>query len=53
MTSHILRFVDFTKTQKSENLESETLSFLQIKKLLNYTSMATLFQKIVWSGGNL
>ena len=46
MTPHILRFVDFTKTQKSKNLEPETF-FLQIKKILNYTSMATLFQKIV------
>ena len=33
MTSQILKFVDFTKTQKSTYLESETLFFLQI---INY-----------------
>ena len=27
----ILKSVDFTKTQKSKNLENETLFFLQIK----------------------
>ena len=36
MTSQILKSVDFTKTQKSKNLENETLFFLQIKKLINY-----------------
>ena len=30
MTSQILKFVDFTKTQKSRHLENETF-FLQIK----------------------
>ena len=30
MTSQILKFVDFTKTQKSRYLENET--FLEIKK---------------------
>ena len=32
MTSQILKFVDFTKTQKSRYLENET--FLEIKKSL-------------------
>ena len=32
--SHILKFVDFTKIQKSRYLENETLFFLQIKKSL-------------------
>ena len=40
MMSHILKFVDFTKTQKSRCLENETLFFLQIKKFINYTSRA-------------
>ena len=41
MTAQILRFVDFTKSQKSRYLENETFS-LQIKKIINYTSKATL-----------
>ena len=45
MTSQILKCVDFTKTQKSKNLENETLFFLHIKKFTNYTSRATLLQK--------
>ena len=51
MTSQILKSGDFTKTQKSRYLENETLFFLEIKKLINYISRATLLQKI--SGGNL
>ena len=43
MTSHILKFVDFAKTQKSRYLVNETLSLLQIKKI-NCTSRATLWQ---------
>ena len=46
MTSHILKFVNFTKIQKSGFQENETLFFLQIKKFINYTSRATLWQKI-------
>ena len=42
MKSQILKTVDLTKTQKSRYLENETLFFLQIKKFINYTSMATL-----------
>ena len=42
MTSHILKSVDFTKTQKSRYLENKTF-FLQVK---NYTSRSTLLQKI-------
>ena len=45
MTPQNLNSVDFTKTQKSRYLENETLFFLQIKKLINYTSRATLWQK--------
>ena len=45
MTSQILKFVDFTKTQTSRYLENEILFFLQIKKFINYTSRATLWQK--------
>ena len=33
ITFQILKFVDFTKTQKSRYLEKETLFFLQIKKI--------------------
>ena len=47
MTSQILRSADFTKSQKPRYLENETLFSLQIKKLINYTSKATLRQKIV------
>ena len=47
MTSQILKCVDFTKTQKSKNLENKTLIFPQIKKFTNCTSRATLLQKIV------
>ena len=32
MTSQVLKFVDFRKTQKPRYLENETLYFLQIKK---------------------
>ena len=45
MTLQILKCVDFTKAQKSKNLENETLFFLQIKKFINYTSRVTLLQK--------
>ena len=52
MTSQILKFVDFTKTQKSRYHENETLFFLQIKKFINSTSRATLLQNKFCSGGN-
>ena len=42
MTSQILKSAGFTKTQKSQYLENETLFFLQMKKFINYTSSATL-----------
>ena len=45
MTSQILKSVDFAKTQKIKYLENKTLFFLQIKKIINYTSRATLWQK--------
>ena len=44
MTSQILKSVDFTKTQHSKYLVNETL---QIRKFINYTSRAKLWQKIV------
>ena len=47
MASQILRSVDFTKSQKPRYLENETSFSLQIKKLISYTSKATLCQKIV------
>ena len=47
MTSKILKSVDFTKTQKLRYLENGALFFLQIKKFINYTSKATLWQKNV------
>ena len=47
MASQILKSEDFTKIQKSKNLENETLFFPQIIKFVNYTSRATLQQKIV------
>ena len=46
MTSQILKFVDFTKTQKSRYLKNETF-LLQIKKFIDYTSRATLWEKIL------
>ena len=48
-----IKSVDFTKTQKSKYLETETLFFLQIKKVINYTSRATLWQKKFCTGFDL
>ena len=45
MTSQILQFMDFTETQKSKYLQKETLFYLEIKKIINYTSKTTLWQK--------
>ena len=45
MTSQILKFVAFTKTQESRYLEHETLFFLQKQKFINYTSRTNLWQK--------
>ena len=45
MTSQILKYVDFTKIQKSRYLKNEILFFLQINKFINYTSRGTLWQK--------
>ena len=44
MMSQILKSHDFTKTQKFRYLENETF-FLQIKKVINCASRATLWQK--------
>ena len=46
MMSQILKFGDFTKTEKFKYLENETLFALQIEKSINYTSRDTLLQKI-------
>ena len=40
--SQILKFMGFTKAQKSQYLENKTLFFLQIKKFSNYILSATL-----------
>ena len=47
ITSQILIYVDFIKTQKSRHLENETLFFFSNKNIINYTSRATLRQKTV------
>ena len=53
-TSKILKSVDFTKTQKSRYLESETLFFLQIKKNPLIAHHGLLCgKKQFCSGGNL
>ena len=44
MTSKISQ--KFHKNTKTWYLENETLFFLQIKKFINYTSSATLWQRI-------
>ena len=46
MMSKILKFVDFTNTQKSRDLENETF-FLHIKNFINYTRRVTLWQNIL------
>ena len=43
MTSHVLKFVDFTKAHKSRYVENEALFSLQINSLV--TRSATLWQK--------
>ena len=52
MKTQILQFADFTTTQKPEYVENKTF-FLQIKKIINYTLRATLWQKYFCSVGNL
>ena len=52
MTSQNLKSVYFTETKKYRYLENKTF-FLQIKKFINYTSVATLLQKQFCYGGNL
>ena len=47
MMSQILRFMDFTKSEKPRYLENKTSFPLQIKKFINYTTKATLEQKII------
>ena len=43
----------FHKNTKIQTSQERNTFFLQIKKFINYTSRATLLQKIVCSGGNL
>ena len=51
MTSQVLKFVDSPKTKKSKHLEKETLSLLEIKKIVNgYTYIK--WGKIVFSKVN-
>ena len=45
VTSQILKSVDFTKTQNSRYVKNKALFFLQINKLINYLSRATLWKK--------
>ena len=47
VTSQILKSMDFAKTKTSRYLENKPLFFLRIKKIINYSSRATLWQKIV------
>ena len=47
ITSQILKSAGFTKTQKSRYLENKTLFFPQIKKFINYTLSANLWQGAV------
>ena len=46
VTSQILKSVYFTKTEKPKYLQNEALFLLQIKKFINCTSRASLWQKI-------
>ena len=46
VTPQILKSADFTKTQKSRYLKNKRF-FLQIKKFINYTPKATLWEKRV------
>ena len=52
ITPQILKFVDFTKTQKSRYVEHETLFFLQINILITHQGLL-YGQKYFCSGGNL
>ena len=39
MTSQILKYMDFTETQKPRCFENETLFFLQIKKFITHQGL--------------
>ena len=47
MTAQILKSVDFTKTQKLRYLKNKTVFLSSHKKIINCTSKATLWQKII------
>ena len=53
LTSYILKPVDFIQRQKSRYLDENKTFFLQIKKLINYTSRASYCKKLFCSGSNL
>ena len=48
MTSQVLKFTDSWKTQKSKYLQNETQFFLLVKKFINCSLRAILWQKIVF-----
>ena len=48
MTPQILKFVDFTKTQRSRYIENQTLLFLQIKVKLLITHQGLLYGKNIF-----
>ena len=49
MTPQILKFVDFTKTQRSRYIENQTLFFLQIKVKLLITQQGLLYGKNIFA----
>ena len=48
MRSQILKFVDFTKAEKSRYLENETLLFLQRKKIIAYQGLLYGKKVVLW-----
>ena len=49
MASQILKYVDFTKTQKSRYRKNGTFFFSNKKKIVSLISKGTLWQKIILS----
>ena len=49
MMSQILKSVDFTKAQISRYLNNGTLLFLQIKKIISYTSRASFVAVVTFN----
>ena len=48
ITSHVLKFADSCKTQKSKHLENTMQLFPLVKKIIRYTLRAILWQTIVF-----